>query len=91
MFPKPEQDLVPNTYDYESRPLVKRTGFREYDARWLFGKEINLMGVQALGLGLARAARRTRRRQAHRGRPRFPLLFVVHQARADGGPDGGAA
>ncbi len=52
MFPTPEQTLVPNTYAYESRPLVKRTGFREYDARWLFGKEINLMGVQALGLGL---------------------------------------
>jgi phosphomannomutase/phosphoglucomutase len=52
MFPLPQSDLVPNTYDYESRPLVKPTGFREYDARWLFGKEINLMGVQALGLGL---------------------------------------
>src|SRR5580704_14435626 len=34
--------------------MVKPTGFREYDARWLFEKEINLMGVQALGLGLAR-------------------------------------
>jgi phosphomannomutase/phosphoglucomutase len=32
--------------------MVKPTGFREYDARWLFGSEINLMGVQALGLGL---------------------------------------
>jgi phosphomannomutase/phosphoglucomutase len=32
--------------------MVKSTGFREYDARWLLGKEINLMGVQALGLGL---------------------------------------
>jgi phosphomannomutase/phosphoglucomutase len=32
--------------------LVKATGFREYDARWLLGEEINLMGVQALGLGL---------------------------------------
>jgi phosphomannomutase/phosphoglucomutase len=32
--------------------MVKPTGFREYDARWLFQKEINLMGVQALGLGL---------------------------------------
>jgi phosphomannomutase/phosphoglucomutase len=32
--------------------MVKPTGFREYDARWLFEKEINLMGVQALGLGL---------------------------------------
>ena len=32
--------------------MVKPTGFREYDARWLFGKEINLMGIQALGIGL---------------------------------------
>jgi phosphomannomutase/phosphoglucomutase len=32
--------------------MVKSTGFREYDARWLFEKEINLMGVQALGLGI---------------------------------------
>ena len=31
---------------------MKPTGFREYDARWLLGKEINLMGVQALGMGL---------------------------------------
>ena len=54
MFPKPEPKLFPNTYAYESRPLVKPTGFREYDARWLIEKEINLMGAQALGLGLAR-------------------------------------
>ena len=52
MFPKPVPLLVPNTYAYESSPMVKATGFREYDARWLFEKEINLMGVQALGLGL---------------------------------------
>jgi phosphomannomutase/phosphoglucomutase len=52
MFPKPQFALTPNTYDYESQPLVKPTGFREYDARWLLGSEINLMGMQALGLGL---------------------------------------
>jgi phosphomannomutase/phosphoglucomutase len=52
MFPKPKAALTPNTYAYESEPLVKPTGFREYDARWLLNKEINLMGVQALGLGL---------------------------------------
>src|SRR2546421_7793433 len=52
MFPKPKSVLLPNTYAYESEPMVKATGFREYDARWLFGKEINLMGVQALGMGL---------------------------------------
>src|SRR5208282_5567547 len=53
MFPKPVTALTPNTFEYERLPLVKPTGFREYDARWLFGSELNLMGVQALGLGLA--------------------------------------
>ena len=52
MYPKPQSALRPNTYEFESLPLVKPTGFREYDARWLFPDEINLMGVQALGLGI---------------------------------------
>src|SRR6201987_3661564 len=52
MFPKPSPALKPNTYAFEASPLVKPTGFREYDARWLLDKEINLMGVQALGMGL---------------------------------------
>jgi phosphomannomutase/phosphoglucomutase len=52
MFPKPQASLVPNTYAFEAEPLVKPTGFREYDARWLFEKELNLMGVQALGMGI---------------------------------------
>ncbi|HXN43216.1 MAG TPA: phosphomannomutase/phosphoglucomutase, partial [Xanthobacteraceae bacterium] len=52
MFPKAKSALEPNTYAFESEPLVKPTGFREYDARWLLDKEINLMGVLALGMGL---------------------------------------
>ncbi|HEY3779373.1 MAG TPA: phosphomannomutase/phosphoglucomutase [Rhizomicrobium sp.] len=48
----PRPDLKPNTYEYETEPLITPNGFREYDARWLFGKEINLLGVEALGLGL---------------------------------------
>lgn len=52
MLPAPRADLLPNTLDYENTPLVKQTGFREYDARWLFGPDINLLGIQALGLGL---------------------------------------
>ena len=52
MFPKPVAELKPNSFGYETTPLIKPTGFREYDARWLFEKELNLMGVQALGLGL---------------------------------------
>jgi phosphomannomutase / phosphoglucomutase len=60
MLPVPRADLAPNTIDFEMIPLVKPTGFREYDARWWFGlqghakaPELNLLGVQALGLGLA--------------------------------------
>ena len=50
---KPRQDLTANTADFENIPYVKPTGFREYDARWILDKEINLLGIQALGLGLA--------------------------------------
>lgn len=52
MFPKPRADIKPNTLEFETEPLVSPNGFREYDARWLFGDEINLIGIQALGLGL---------------------------------------
>lgn len=52
MFPTPKPQLTPNTYAYESEPMVKATGFREYDARWIFGEEINVMGIQALGMGI---------------------------------------
>jgi len=45
-------DPKPNSFAYETTPLVTPNGFREYDARWRFGSEINLLGVQALGLGL---------------------------------------
>ncbi|MFV0367898.1 MAG: phosphomannomutase/phosphoglucomutase, partial [Hyphomicrobiaceae bacterium] len=54
MLPKPRADLKPNTADFERLPLVKPTGFREYDARWLFPEEINLMGLNAVGLGMAK-------------------------------------
>jgi phosphomannomutase / phosphoglucomutase len=53
MLPKPRADLKPNTLDFERFPLVKPTGFREYDARWLFPEEINLMGLNCIGLGMA--------------------------------------
>jgi phosphomannomutase/phosphoglucomutase len=59
MLPAPRASLAPNTAEFETLPLVKPTGFREYDARWWFGiassdkaPELNLLGVQALGLGL---------------------------------------
>ncbi|MEQ1525050.1 MAG: phosphomannomutase/phosphoglucomutase, partial [Aestuariivirga sp.] len=52
MLPPSNQNLTPNSRDYERLPLVKASGFREYDARWLIGSEINAMGFRALGLGL---------------------------------------
>jgi phosphomannomutase / phosphoglucomutase len=52
MLAVPRSDLLANTPEFENNPLVKPTGFREYDARWLFGSEINLLGVEAMGLGL---------------------------------------
>src|SRR6187397_3439313 len=67
MLPKPRADLKSNTADFERLPLVKPTGFREYDARWLFPTEINLMGLNAIGLAIATLA-------AKRGRPK---RFVV--------------
>ena len=58
MFPTPRADLKPNTLDFERHPLVKPTGFREYDARWRYPEEINLMGLKAVGLGMAELFRR---------------------------------
>ncbi len=52
MSPRPRPDLRLNTAAYEQIPLVKPSGFREYDARWLLGEEISLLGVNALGAGL---------------------------------------
>ncbi|MEZ5810821.1 MAG: phosphomannomutase/phosphoglucomutase [Rhizobiaceae bacterium] len=65
MFPKPAKELAPDGFAFETTPLVKPTGFREYDARWWFGHpasdvppELNLMGVQALGMGIGTLIRR---------------------------------
>jgi phosphomannomutase/phosphoglucomutase len=41
-----------NTESFERDILISPSGFREYDARWLYPEQLNLRGVQALGLGL---------------------------------------
>ena len=58
-------DASPNSIEFETCALVKATGFREYDARWWFGHpgsdrapDLNLVGVQALGMGLGTLVRR---------------------------------
>ncbi|MBL6787193.1 MAG: phosphomannomutase/phosphoglucomutase, partial [PS1 clade bacterium] len=52
MFPPAKDHIDISAAEFETTPQVKPTGFREYDARWLFPEEINLMGIQALGFGL---------------------------------------
>ena len=32
--------------------LINPLGFREYDARWLYEKDINKLGIENLGKGL---------------------------------------
>ena len=32
--------------------LINPLGFREYDARWLYPKDINQEGIKCVGLGL---------------------------------------
>jgi phosphomannomutase / phosphoglucomutase len=56
---KPRHDIKANTLAFEEQALIAPTGFREYDARWWFGRpdsetppQINLQGIQALGFGL---------------------------------------
>lgn len=49
---KPLADVAVNTWEFLRDPMIKPTGFREYDARWRFPDEINLPGITALGLGL---------------------------------------
>ncbi len=72
-LPVPRADLKANTLAYEGTPLVKATGFREYDARWIYGPEINLLGIQALGLGLG-----TLMREAGKA----PRIVVGHDYRS---------
>ena len=36
----------------ENSTKIDPYGFREYDARWLYGKSINLQGIENLGKGL---------------------------------------
>ena len=48
----PKGDIRPDILEFEKEPVIAPTGFREYDARWLYPSEINLSGMRALGLGL---------------------------------------
>jgi phosphomannomutase / phosphoglucomutase len=67
------QDLKSNTAEFEQFPFIKQNGFREYDARWIFETEINLAGVQVVGLSLGTMLKR---------RQDTPRIVVGHDYRA---------
>lgn len=49
---KPSNTVIQNSWEFMNEPMITPTGFREYDARWKYPDEINLLGITALGLGL---------------------------------------
>ena len=46
-----------NSFDYFEKTLITNNGFREYDVRWLLGKEINPNGFLVLGKAFGTFAR----------------------------------
>ncbi|MBU6474411.1 MAG: phosphomannomutase/phosphoglucomutase, partial [Alphaproteobacteria bacterium] len=45
-------EIRSNTEAFEREALIAESGFREYDARWLYPEQLNLRGAQRLGEGL---------------------------------------
>ncbi|HEV2364101.1 MAG TPA: phosphomannomutase/phosphoglucomutase [Caulobacteraceae bacterium] len=73
-------ELSANSRSYEVEALVKPTGFREYDARWLLGEEINGLGIEALGLGLGAYVQRLGHRRIVVGHDFRSYSLSVKQA-----------
>jgi len=54
---------------------IKPTGFREYDARWLYPDDVNLKGIENLGLGLgSQIIKKTKKKN--------PRIIVGHDYRS---------
>ncbi len=47
-----ETEIKENTEAFEREVLIAPSGFREYDARWIYSEQLNLRGVQSLGMGI---------------------------------------
>ncbi len=47
-----DKKIKTNTEAFEREIFVMPSGFREYDARWLYPDQINLRGIQLLGMGI---------------------------------------
>ena len=52
MKPTVAGKIKPNSEAFEREVLAEASGFREYDARWLYPEQINLRGIQLLGMGI---------------------------------------
>ena len=87
MFPKRSSfALAPNSYGYKSPAAGEAHWLSANTMRAGCSREINLMGVEALGLGWARSSASSVR-SGDRHRPRLPRLFRFRQGRARLRPD----
>lgn len=68
-----EKNIKPNSEAFEREILVAPSGFREYDARWLYPEQLNLRGVQQLGAGIATLMQRE---------GKDPVIAVGHDYRS---------
>ena len=66
----------------ESVPVIEPRGFRDYDVRWRYPEEINLLSVKRLGFGafLRERAPTTSGTATHRHRTGLSRLFRRHPA-----------
>lgn len=50
----PSSETVPFEFSWQgiSEPTIAAKGFREYDGRWLYPTELNMLGAELLGMGL---------------------------------------
>jgi phosphomannomutase/phosphoglucomutase len=53
-----QKQVAQNSFDYFEKTLITGNGFREYDVRWLLGKEINPNGFLVLGKAFGTYARK---------------------------------
>lgn len=70
----PQKAPAPNTEEFERDIFIMPSGFREYDARWLYPQEINLRGVQQIGMGIGTIA--------HEAGKHNPAIVVGHDYRS---------
>lgn len=68
------KEILPNSESFEREVLIAPQGFREYDARWLTPEQLNLRGVQKLGLGIGTII--------HELKKNPPAVVVGHDYRA---------